>query len=95
MKYYLDEYEPIKQVMKESVREIAFTEVEVNHLVNLIDETRDYICKSMNHGYYLDVEFLDSIKSWVLYDHHLSKKQLIKFWHLYDRLPQKIQSGIM
>ena len=81
--------------MKESVREISLTDVEVNELVVLIEQTREYLCKSMRHGYYVDVEFLDGLKRFVEYDKHVSKKQMIKFWYLHDEIPSTMQSGLL
>lgn len=94
-KYFLDEYEPIQQQMKESIREISLTDEEANQLVVLINETRDYLCKSMRHGYYVEVDFLDGLKKFVEYDKHVSNKQMIKFWSLYDEIPSTIQSGLL
>ena len=93
--YFLDEYEPIQQQMKESIREISLTDEEANELVVLINETSDYLCKSMRHGYYVEVDFLDGLKRFVEYDKHVSKKQMIKFWNLYDEIPSTIQSGLL
>ena len=93
--YFLDEYEPIQQQMIESNRDICLTTSEANELLRLIDQTTDYVVKSMKHGYYLDLEFLHGLSYWVSYDRHVSMKQMVKFWALYNQLPEKTESGLL
>jgi len=95
MKYYMDNYDPIQQQQIESVREIDLAVDEANELLRLIYQTREYIIKRMAHGYYQDIEFLDSLKSWVEYDRHVSHKQMKLFWVMHDNIPEKIQSGLL
>ena len=94
-KYFLDEYEPIQQQIIESKRDIYLETSEANELLRLIDQTREYLCKSMRHGYYVEVEFLDGLKYWVSYDRYVSMKQMTKFWSLYEQLPENIESGLL
>jgi len=96
MKYYMDDYDPIQQQQIESNRDIDLAVDEANEILRLINQTKQYIGKRMAYGYYQEIEFLDSLKSWVEYDRHVSEKQMTYFWHLYDtNIPEKIESGLI
>ena len=94
-KYFLDNFEKLQQQMIGSVREISLNEQEANELIGFIKETIDYIWNAMEHGYYDDIEFLQSLASWIDYDRHVSNKQMIKFWALYDKIPEQLESGLL
>jgi len=94
-KLFLEDFEKLQQQMIGSVREISLDEQEANQLLGLIKETIDWVWRSMKHGYYDDIEFLQSLASWIDYDRHVSQKQMYKFWAMYDKMPENIESGLL
>ena len=94
-KYFLDDFEKIQQRMIESVREISLDESDANELLGLIGKTIEHLWNTMEHGYYTDIEFLQSLSSWIDYDRHVSINQMYKFWALYDKIPEHVDSGLL
>lgn len=90
-----NEFVPIQQVMKESNRTISLSDAEADELVKMIGEAKRFVARRMAHSYYLDIEFLNSLRGFVEYDKHVSYKQMKGFWNIYDQLPEKIESGLL
>jgi hypothetical protein len=90
-----NEFVPIQQVMKETNRTISLSDAEADELVTMIQEAKRFIARRMAHSYYLDIEFLNSLRGFVEYDKHVSYRQMKAFWNIYDQLPEKIKSGLL
>jgi hypothetical protein len=79
-----------------SKRDIYLSDEETRLMLNeMIPRTLKFISRNMYRDHELDIEFINGIKATVEYDQHLSQKQLDKFFILFDKTPEYIESGLL
>lgn len=79
-----------------SKRDIYLSDQEARHMLNeMIPRTLKFISRNMYRDHELDIEFINNITATIEYDQHLSQKQLDKFFILFDKTPDTIESGLL
>tara|TARA_R110001606_G_scaffold138743_1_gene277034 strand:- start:44 stop:343 length:300 start_codon:yes stop_codon:yes gene_type:complete len=96
--YYqkIKDMDNFKEVHNNSKRDVYLTDQETHLMLNeMIPRTLKFISRNMYRDHELDIEFINNFRYWVDYDHHVSQKQLDKFFILFDKTPEYIESGLL
>lgn len=93
---FIESQDNFKDQYFHSKRDIYLSDEETRLILNeMIPRTLKFISRNMYRDHELDIEFINSIRATVEYDQHLSQKQLNKFFILFDKTPEYIESGLL